>query len=84
VGFLGAMGSRRTHGDRVRRLREAGVDDAGLARLHAPIGLDLGAVTPEETAVSICAEIIAVRSGRDAAFPLRSGRGPIHALEAAG
>jgi xanthine dehydrogenase accessory factor len=84
VGFLGAMGSRRTHGDRVRRLREAGVDDAGLARLHAPIGLDLGAVTPEETAVSICAEIIAARSGRDAAFPLRSGRGPIHTLEAAG
>jgi xanthine dehydrogenase accessory factor len=84
VGFLGAMGSRRTHGDRIRRLREAGVDDAGLARLHAPIGLDLGAVTPEETAVSICAEIIAIRAGRDAASPLRSGRGPIHGLESAG
>jgi xanthine dehydrogenase accessory factor len=84
VGFLGAMGSRRTHGDRVRRLREAGVDDAGLARLHAPIGLDLGAVTPEETAVSICAEIIAARGGREVAAPLRTGRGPIHQLETAG
>jgi xanthine dehydrogenase accessory factor len=84
VGYLGAMGSRRTHGDRVRRLREAGVDDAGLARLHAPIGLDLGAVTPEETAISICAEIIAVRAGRETATSLRTGRGPIHQLESAG
>jgi xanthine dehydrogenase accessory factor len=62
VGYLGAMGSRRSHADRVKRLREAGVDDAGLARLHAPIGLDLGALTPEETAISICAEIIAART----------------------
>jgi len=84
VGFVGAMGSRRTHGDRVQRLREAGVDDAGLARLHAPIGLDLGAVTPEETAVSICAEIIAARGGRDTARSLRAGSGPIHHLESAG
>ena len=64
VGYIGAMGSRRTHADRVGRLREAGVGDAGLARVHAPIGLDLGARTPEETAVSICAEIIAHRTGR--------------------
>ena len=78
VGYLGAMGSRRTHDERVGRLRQAGVDDAGLGRLMAPIGLDLGARTPEETAVSICGEIIALRSGR-AAPSLRDRQGPIHA-----
>ncbi len=72
------MGSRRTHADRVARLREAGVDDAGLARIRAPIGLDVGARTPEETAVSICAEIIAHRTGRVDARPLRDTEGPIH------
>jgi xanthine dehydrogenase accessory factor len=77
VGYLGAMGSRRTHADRVARLREAGVDDDGLARVMAPIGLDVGARTPEETAVSICAEIIACRTGRHAPS-LRDGHGPIH------
>jgi xanthine dehydrogenase accessory factor len=77
VGYLGAMGSRGTHAKRVVRLREAGVDDAGLARVMAPIGLDIGARTPEETAVSICAEIIARRTGR-AAPSLRDGDGPIH------
>jgi xanthine dehydrogenase accessory factor len=77
VGYLGAMGSRRTHARRVERLREAGVDDAGLARIMAPIGLDLGARTPEETAIAICAEIIACRSGRPAPS-LRDGAGPIH------
>ena len=77
VGYLGAMGSRRTHAERVVRLREAGVDDAGLARLMAPIGLDLGARTPEETAVSICAEIIATRTGRRPPS-LRDRDGPIH------
>lgn len=77
VGYLGAMGSRRTHEQRVERLREAGVDDGGLARIMAPIGLDLGARTPEETAIAICAEIIACRSGRPAPF-LRDGAGPIH------
>jgi len=77
VGYLGAMGSRRTHGSRVARLREAGVDDAGLARVHAPIGLDIGARTPEETAISICAEVIAQRTGRQAA-QLRDAEGPIH------
>ncbi len=56
---------------------EAGVDEAGLARLLSPIGLDIGARTPEETAVSICAEIIALRTGRDAPS-LRDGAGPIH------
>jgi xanthine dehydrogenase accessory factor len=77
VGYLGAMGSRRTHGERVERLRQAGVDDAGLARVHAPIGLDLGARTPEETAISICAEIIAARTGRRA-YSLRETEGPLH------
>src|SRR5215510_9630081 len=66
VGYLGAMGSRRTTEDRVARLREAGVDEAGLARIMSPIGLDIGARTPEETAVAICAEIIAMRTGKDA------------------
>ena len=77
VGYLGAMGSRRTHERRVERLREAGVDDAGLARLMAPIGLDIGARTPEETAISICAEIIASKTGR-AAPSLRDATGAIH------
>lgn len=77
VGYLGAMGSRRTHAERVERLREAGVGDAGLGRLLAPIGLDLGARTPEETAVAICAEIIATRTGRRAPS-LRDAVGAIH------
>jgi xanthine dehydrogenase accessory factor len=71
------MGSRRTHDDRVRRLREAGVGDDGLSRIMAPIGLDIGARTPEETAIAICAEIIALRTGSHAPS-LRDGSGPIH------
>ena len=78
VGYLGAMGSRRTHAARVERLREAGVDDAGLARVMAPIGLDIGSRTPEETAIAICAEIIAVRTGRTGVASFRDGTGPIH------
>jgi xanthine dehydrogenase accessory factor len=77
VGYLGAMGSRRTTVDREARLREAGVDDAGLARVMGPIGLDIGARTPEETAVAICAEIIAMRTGKEAPS-LRDREGPIH------
>ena len=78
VGYLGAMGSRRTNAEREARLREAGVDDAGLARLHAPIGLDIGARTPEETAVSVCAEIISERNALADVRPLRATDGPIH------
>lgn len=77
VGYIGAMGSRRTTGQRAERLRAEGVTDDELARLMAPIGLDLGARTPEETAVAICAEIIAQRTGSPAPS-LRSAEGPIH------
>jgi xanthine dehydrogenase accessory factor len=63
VGYVGAMGSRRTHDDRLKRLQEAGMSDTDLEKLSSPIGLDLGARTPEETAVSIAAEIIALRWG---------------------
>ena len=77
VAYVGAMGSRRTHDDRMKRLREAGLTDAELARLSSPIGLDLGARTPEETAVSIAAEIVALHWG-GAGDRLSSREGPIH------
>ncbi len=77
VAYIGAMGSRRTHDDRLARLREAGVDEAHLARLSSPIGLDLGARTPEETAISIAAEIVAARWG-GAGDRLTRTEGPIH------
>jgi xanthine dehydrogenase accessory factor len=63
AGYIGAMGSRRTHEDRLERLRAVGMTEAELARLRSPIGLDLGARTPEETAVSIAAELIQLRWG---------------------
>ena len=63
AGYIGAMGSRRTHEDRLERLRAVGLTEAELARLRSPIGLDLGARTPEETAVSIAAELIQLRWG---------------------
>ncbi|MEL7158498.1 MAG: XdhC/CoxI family protein [Actinomycetota bacterium] len=78
VGYLGAMGSRRTTDDRNARLRDEGLSEDQLARIMAPIGLDLGARTPEETAISICAEIIALRAGR-LAPSLRDTSGDIHA-----
>ncbi|MGW6241154.1 XdhC family protein [Streptomyces sp. NPDC055094] len=77
VAFVGAMGSRRTHEDRNRRLRDVGVTEAELARLRSPIGLDLGARTPEETALSIAAEIIAARRG-GTGVPLTGSGTPIH------
>ncbi|MGK5544782.1 XdhC family protein [Streptomyces sp. URMC 127] len=77
VAFVGAMGSRRTHADRARRLREAGVTEGELARLRSPIGLDLGARTPEETALSIAAEIVAARRG-GTGVPLTGSDTPIH------
>jgi xanthine dehydrogenase accessory factor len=77
VGYLGAMGSRRTTEQRAARLRDEGVTAGQMGRLCAPIGLDLGARTPEETAVAICAEIIAHRTGRQAPR-LTDGDGPIH------
>jgi xanthine dehydrogenase accessory factor len=77
VAYIGAMGSRRTHADRERRLREVGVTERELARLRSPIGLDLGAHTPEETAVSIAAEIVATRRG-GTGLPLTGSGTPIH------
>ncbi|GAB2720690.1 XdhC family protein [Kitasatospora kifunensis] len=77
VGFVGAMGSRKTHLDRNAKLREAGLSEAEIARLRSPIGLDLGARTPEETAVAVAAEIVASRRG-GGCLPLSAGAGPIH------
>jgi xanthine dehydrogenase accessory factor len=77
VAYVGAMGSRRTHEDRRKRLLDAGLTEHQLERLSSPIGLDLGARTPEETAVSIAAEIIALRWGGDGGR-LGEREGPIH------
>jgi xanthine dehydrogenase accessory factor len=78
VGYIGVMGSRKTHAKRLERLAEVGVHEAkDLDRLLSPIGLDIGARTPEETAISICSEIIARRTGRHAPS-LRDSSGPIH------
>ncbi|WP_238427415.1 XdhC family protein [Streptomyces adustus] len=77
VAYVGAMGSRRTHLDRDRRLREVGVTEPELARLRSPIGLDLGARTPEETALSIAAEIVAARRG-GSGVSLTGAHTPIH------
>ncbi|MBB2922776.1 XdhC family protein [Cellulomonas cellasea] len=77
AGYVGAMGSRRTHERRVAELRARGVGEDAIARLRSPIGLDVGASTPQETAVAILAEVLAVRSGASGE-PLRATSGPIH------
>jgi xanthine dehydrogenase accessory factor len=77
AGYIGAMGSRRTHDDRIERLRQLGMSEAELARLRSPIGLDLGARTPEETAVSVAAELIQLRWG-GSGRPLMQTDGRIH------
>ncbi|MFD9264597.1 XdhC family protein [Streptomyces goshikiensis] len=77
VAYVGAMGSRRTHEDRNKRLRDVGVSELELARLRSPIGLDLGARSPEETALSIAAEIVANRRGGTGAA-LTGAHVPIH------
>lgn len=77
VAYVGAMGSRRTHLDRNERLREVGVTELELARLRSPIGLDLGARTPEETALSIASEIVAGRRG-GTGVSLTGAHTPIH------
>jgi len=77
AGYIGAMGSRRTHEDRLARLRDVGLTEDELARLRSPIGLDLGARTPEETAVSVAAELIQLRWG-GSGQPLTDTTGRIH------
>lgn len=77
AGYIGAMGSRRTHADRVERLRAQGATEADLMRLRAPIGLDLGGRTPQETAVSVAAELVMCNNG-GAGRPLAEIDGPIH------
>jgi xanthine dehydrogenase accessory factor len=79
--YVGALGSRRTHERRLARLREEGFGEAELARIHTPIGLDIGARSPEEIALAILAEIVAVRNQRDGR-PLVARSGPIHTDDA--
>jgi xanthine dehydrogenase accessory factor len=74
--YIGAIGSRKTHADRFARMAKWGVTAADMQRVHAPIGLDLGGRSPEETALSIIAEVVAVKNGRSG-VPLRSTSGPI-------
>jgi xanthine dehydrogenase accessory factor len=77
AGFVGALGSRATVARRLDRLRALGVAEHRIAAIHSPLGLDLGASSPAETAVSILAEVLAARTG-GTGRPLRAGKGPVH------
>ncbi len=79
VRYIGAMGSRKTHRDRVARLAADGWSDEEIDRIHGPIGLDIGAETPEEMAISILSEIIQVRYGHGTGLSLHGTQGRIHA-----
>lgn len=74
--YIGAIGSRKTHADRLATLRAEGVSEAQLARIHAPIGLDIGAVSPEEIAISILAEMIAAREGKSGGMMRDAAKAP--------
>jgi xanthine dehydrogenase accessory factor len=78
IRYIGAMGSRRTHRARVERLKADGWDDSEIERIHGPIGLDIGAVTPAEMAVAVVAEMTQVRYGHGTGLALRGTTGPIH------
>ena len=80
AGYIGALGSRRTHADRIARLRAAGVTSEDLERINSPCGLDIGARTPAETAVAVLGEVLALRAGRSGGR-LADASGPIHSRE---